>query len=155
MISKKSELEYGICSENELSADDSKVLNAARQALKNSYAPYSDIHVGAAVMLDDGEILSGSNQENESFPAGLCAERALLGYVGANGGNRKIVVMAISAESEGERRDVTPCGICRQTIVDMTRRQAGPIKLVLDSAQNIIVIDNAAHLLPLSFNFDK
>ena len=155
MMSKKSELEYSVCAEEELSTQDIEVLTAARKAVLNSYAPYSNFHVGAAVVLDDGEILSGSNQENESFPAGICAERVLLGYVGANGRNRKIRIMAISAECEGERRNVTPCGICRQTIVDITRRQSSPIRLLLDSPQSIIVIDDASRLLPLSFNFEK
>ncbi|MBO7213191.1 MAG: cytidine deaminase [Rikenellaceae bacterium] len=155
MIKKSSELEYYICSEEELSAADREVLQAARSAVQLSYAPYSNFHVGAAVLLDDGRIMQGSNQENESFPAGLCAERTLLGYVGANGNGYKINIMAISAESEGLTREVTPCGICRQTIVDMTRRQASAIRLLLDAPNHIIVIEDAARLLPLSFNLEK
>ena len=155
MIKKSSELEYYICSEEELNVADREVLQAARSAVQMSYAPYSNFHVGAAVMLDDGQIMQGSNQENESFPAGICAERTLLGYVGANGNGRKINIMAISAESEGLVREVTPCGICRQTIVDMTRRQASAIRLLLDAPNHIIVIEDAASLLPLSFNLEK
>ena len=155
MIKKSSELEYYICSEEELSAADREVLQAARSAVQLSYAPYSNFHVGAAVLLDDGRIMQGSNQENESFPAGLCAERTLLGYVGVNGNGHKINIMAISAESEGQTREVTPCGICRQTIVDMTRRQASAIRLLLDAPNHIIVIEDAARLLPLSFNLDR
>ena len=155
MIKKSSELEYYICSEEELNVADREVLQAARSAVQLSYAPYSNFHVGAAVMLDDGQIMQGSNQENESFPAGICAERTLLGYVGANGNRHKINIMAISAESEGLVREVTPCGICRQTIVDMTRRQASAIRLLLDTPNHIIVIEDAARLLPLSFNLEK
>ena len=106
-------------------------------------------------MLDDGQIMQGSNQENESFPAGICAERTLLCYVGANGNGHKINIMAISAESEGLVREVTPCGICRQTIVDMTRRQASAIRLLLDAPNHIIVIEDAVRLLPLSFNLER
>ena len=155
MIKKVSEFEYYLCTEDELSAADREVLLAARNAVKSSYAPYSNFHVGAAVLLDDGRIMQGSNQENESFPAGLCAERTLLGYVGANGNGHKINMMAISAESEGLTREVTPCGICRQTIVDMTRRQTSAIRLLLDAPNHIIVIEDAARLLPLSFNLER
>jgi cytidine deaminase len=156
MIKKTSEFEYYICSEAELTMAERDVLQVARYAAKSSsYAPYSNFHVGAAVQLDDGQILEGGNQENESFPAGLCAERALLGYVGANANGRKIEIMAISAESEGVVREVTPCGICRQTIVDMTRRQGCAFRLLLDAPNHIIVIEDAARLLPLSFNLEK
>jgi len=137
----------------ELTIDDAILLRKAREASKNSWAPYSNFHVGAAVILENGEIILGNNQENAAYPSGLCAERVVLFSANANYPDSPVISMAVSAFNKNgiTQQPVKPCGACRQAILESETRFGKPIRLVLDGTESIIVIDGISNLLPLSF----
>ena len=110
-----------ICNHNELTIEQKNVVKAAEEATLRAYAPYSNYHVGAAVLLDNGEIISGSNQENAAYPSGICAERTTLFYAGSQYPDAKILKLAICARSNGEitKAVCAPCGACRQVISEL------------------------------------
>lgn len=142
-------------SPDELDHVEQTLLSRAQTVSKMAYAPYSGFLVGAAVLLENGEVLQSSNQENVSFPAGSCAERLLLGYAGANYPDSAPVIMAIVARRTGEEAwaEVSPCGICRQTINEAEKRFAKAVTLlVLKANGNILRIKGISNLLPLKFN---
>jgi cytidine deaminase len=139
----------------ELDHVEQALISRAQAIAKQAYAPYSGFHVGAAVLLEDGEVLQSSNQENVSFPTGVCAERLVLGYAGANYPNQAPVMMAVVAQRAGEETwaGVSPCGICRQTINEVENRFQKPITmLVLGSKGVIIRIKGISQLMPLKFD---
>lgn len=140
--------------DDELTAHQKNVVNIARAACKNSYSPYSHFAVGAALELDDGTTLYANNQENAAYPSGLCAERSLLFYAKANYPQQAIVRMAISAKSQDAftAKPVTPCGACRQVILETAYRQNTPIELILVGTDETYIIDDATTLLPLQFD---
>jgi cytidine deaminase len=137
----------------ELAPADSALLHAAIEATKNAYAPYSKFNVGAAVLLENGEVVCGSNQENVAYPSGLCAERVALFYAGAHYPNVAIKAIAVSSTVNGkENRDpVYPCGECRQVLLEYENRSGKPIKVIMGSASKVHVVNSAKDLLPLSF----
>jgi cytidine deaminase len=142
-------------SPEELDHVEQTLLSRAQSVSKMAYAPYSGFHVGAAVLLENGEVLQSSNQENVSFPAGSCAERLLLGYAGANYPHSAPVIIAIVARRVGEDAwaEVSPCGICRQTINEVEKRFGKAVTLlVLKANGNILRIKGISNLLPLKFN---
>jgi cytidine deaminase len=145
-------------SDAELPAADGTLLAAARAATLHAYAPYSHFRVGAAARLANGEIITGTNQENASFPAGICAERTLLSVAGAQHPGIAIETLAISYHNENgpSDRPISPCGICRQSIQEFEQRTGQPIRLVLGGrAGNIIIIPRASELLPLAFTVEE
>ena len=120
----------------------------------NAYAPYSKFNVGAAILLDNNEVIIGSNQENACFPSGLCAERTAIYYAGAKYPNAKILKMAITASSQNQVTDkpIPPCGACRQAIAEYEIKQDQPIEIYFMGAQGKVVKSNSlANLLPLLF----
>lgn len=140
---------------SELDAQERTLLSRAQEISKRAYAPYSKFHVGAALVLENGEIHQSSNQENVSFPVGTCAERLLLGYVGANFPDLAPVTLAIVAQRAGEEAwaEVSPCGMCRQTINEVENRFGKPITLLLLRADGkVLRIQGIHHLLPLKFD---
>lgn len=142
-------------SPDELDHVEQTLLSRAQSVSKMAYAPYSGFHVGAAVLLENGEVLQSSNQENVSFPAGSCAERLLLGYAGANYPDSAPVLLAIAARRAGEETwaGVSPCGICRQTINESEKRFGKPITLLILTAEGkVLRIKGISELLPLKFN---
>jgi cytidine deaminase len=152
-INLSSEIEE--LSPEELNNVEQTLIERAQMVSATAYAPYSNFQVGAAVVLENGEILQSSNQENVSFPAGSCAERVLLGYAGANYPNSAPLILAIVARRAGEEAwaGVSPCGICRQTINEAEKRFGKPITLlILNSNGNILRVKGIAELLPLKFN---
>ena len=145
-------------SEEELREEDAILFNKARQATGDAYAPYSGFHVGAAARLSNGIILTGSNQENASFPAGLCAERVLLSSISSNYPDVPVEAIAISYNSDIIPSDhpVAPCGICRQTLYEYESRLHQPIRLILGGMTGkILVIANTASLLPFAFGREE
>jgi cytidine deaminase len=141
-------------SHSDLCTEDQDLLLAAEDGLISAYAPYSQFKVGAAIILENGRIIIGNNQENMAFPSGLCAERvALFAAASANPGV-KIMTVAITARS-GEfpvEEPVTPCGCCRQALIEYENNQRSPIRIILGcESQKVIIIDRVADLLPLSF----
>ncbi len=141
----------------ELSEKDKKLVLAAREASENAYAPYSNFHAGAALMLENGELIKGNNQENADFTDGLCAERVALFYANANYPNVKVEVMAITAKNANGlvKEPAHPCGSCRQAIVEAEVRFNHPIRLILDGAKKIMVVESAESLLPFAFKPDE
>ena len=141
----------------ELDELECRLLEAANEATKTSYAPYSKFNVGAAVLLENGEIITGSNQENNAYPSGLCAERVAVFYANAKYPNVAIKAMAVSSAVNGILNDseVYPCGACRQVLVESENRQQTKIKLIMGGAKSIIVVDSVSLMLPFTFDLDK
>ncbi len=142
---------------NELDEQDQVLVHQAIEAASDAYAPYSNFHVGAAVLLDNGVIIKGNNQENAAYPSGLCAERVALFAANAQYPDVPVVAMAIVAMKDGQLTDtaVTPCGACRQVMIETEVRFEHPIKVILYGKENILVVDSVRELLPLSFTSTK
>ncbi len=137
---------------DELEASDVALVEKAIDIAGKSYTPYSNFPVGAAVLLDNGEVFAGNNQENIAFPSGTCAERSVLNYVHGNYPDNKIMVLAITALKSQSSIPVTPCGFCRQVIVEMEQHQGAPIKVLLHKLGGATyVFETAVSLLPLAF----
>ena len=145
-----------IAAYNELSQEDCKLIDAAKSATHTSYSPYSRFAVGAALLLDNGEIVCGSNQENASYPVGCCAERSALFWAGGNRSGHTVRAIAIAANNG---KDFTPhitapCGMCRQALAETEHKQGKPIRVLLYSTGGIHILNSVADLLPLSFQAD-
>jgi cytidine deaminase len=141
--------------EHELTPIEQQLLNEARKATYKSYAPYSKFHVGAAVLLDDDQIITANNQENAAFPSGSCAEQSAIFWIGANHPDRKIKAIAVIARpgAGDDFRGVSPCGACRQAMLEYENRQSEPIRLLMLGSDNqILISDSIGDLLPLKFN---
>lgn len=139
----------------ELDHIEQDLISRAQIISKMAYSPYSNFNVGAAVLLENGEVLQSSNQENVSFPVGTCAERLVLGYAGANYPDKAPVMLAIVAQRKGEQSwaGVSPCGMCRQTINEAENRYKKPITLLILCANgNVMRIKGISELLPLKFD---
>jgi cytidine deaminase len=142
----------------ELPEEHQWLLNEAREVTENAYAPYSKFQVGAVARMANGEIVAGSNQENASFPVGLCAERVLLASVSSLFPKIPIETIAISYKSENQKSDhpISPCGICRQSLQEFEGRVKHPVKLILGGMEGpVYVIDSASRLLPLAFTAEE
>ena len=143
---------------NELPEEQQWLLNEAREVTSNAYAPYSKFQVGAVARMANGEIVAGSNQENASFPVGLCAERVLLASVSSLFPRIPIETIAISYKSENQKSDhpISPCGICRQSLQEFEGRVKHPVTLILSGMEGqVYVIDSATRLLPLAFTSEE
>jgi cytidine deaminase len=138
----------------ELPEHDQRLLTEARSITALAYAPYSGFHVGAAVLLADGKIVKGNNQENAAYPSGLCAERVALFYANANFPDTAVKTIAISATKNGVlvRETVKPCGSCRQVLAEAEVLFKTPMRIILDGQDSIIVLQGVESLLPLSFS---
>lgn len=140
----------------ELITTDRELVLAARKIAASAYAPYSCFKVGAALRLIDGQVITGSNQENAATPVGTCAERSALFWANANFPDTPVEVIAVTAFDQSGNRaaNLSPCGICRQALLESQHRYKHPIRIILDSRDKIEVLRNAECLLPLSFNGD-
>lgn len=141
-------IKYREYQDNDLDAPLCALIEKARKASKGAYAPFSNFRVGAAALLDNGEILSANNQESEALPSGICAERALLYYYQANFSDHKIVALAICAPQSNQ---ISPCGACRQVIYDTEKRQAQNIQIIMVGKEGGTLVDSAKVLLPFTF----
>lgn len=149
------ELSYRIYALDELPEESRKLVDAALEATRRSYAPYSHFYVGAAVLLDNGVIVTGNNQENVAFPSGLCAERTALFYANAQYPEVSVKALAIVArDSSGKvtQAPISPCGACRQVMLETENRFGKPMQVLLASAEEVIVVERASALLPLAFS---
>ena len=147
-----------VCSYDELSGADKAVVDAARAATANSYAVYSNFSVGAAVRMANGAVVSGSNQENAAYPSGLCAERTTLFWANSQYPKEPVEVLAIAARSaQGELEfPITPCGACRQVMLETEKRFGNKMKIILYGTRQCYVIDEGVRaLMPLSFDSDS
>ena len=142
------------CQLDELSPEEQQLVAKAIASTDNSYAKYSHFHVGAALLLENGVVLPGCNQENAAFPAGLCAERSAIFAAGAQYPNVAVTTLAIAARNpQGELTEepVSPCGTCRQVMIETETRYERPIRILLYGRRRIFVMDGIRHLMPLSF----
>jgi cytidine deaminase len=141
---------------DELPKEIAPLMQKAIEAREKSYSPYSHFSVGAALLLDNGKIITGNNQENASYPSGLCAERTAIYYASSQYPDAKIIRMAITAGSKKNKTTtpIPPCGACRQAIVEYEIKQETPIEIYFMGEIGKIAKSNSlANLLP--FIFDK
>jgi len=139
---------------SDLPEDEIELVNRANAILEKAYANYSGFHVGAALLLDNGDIITGNNQENIAYPSSLCAERVALYFCKAHHPEAKVVKIAVMARSEkGELKEViSPCGACRQVMSEYERNQNLDMKVIMKGeGQKMITFESVGDLLPLSF----
>lgn len=142
-------------SQNSLNKTDLDLLLAAKGALVNAYAPYSNFNVGAAVLFEDGQIITGNNQENAAYPSGLCAERVAIFYASSQYPTKKIIAIAVSVKSKNQiiTTPVPPCGACRQALAEYEVKFESPIKLIMSGESGEVFISpSVSNLLPLLFS---
>ncbi len=137
---------------DELSPLEVELMSRAVAAARDAYAPYSRFQVGAAVMLTNGRIITGNNQENAAYPSGMCAERVAVFNAASQYPNVSVREIALVAMKNGTVADrITPCGACRQVLLEMEQRGNTPIRLMMCGKEKVQVVLSAADLLPLSF----
>ena len=139
---------------DELTEEERHLVDLAIEGTNRSYAPYSHFHVGAALLLKDGTTVIGCNQENAAFPSGICAERSAIFASGAQYPDQPVVMLAIAARNEkGELQadPVSPCGPCRQVIIETETRFKQPVRILLYGTKHVYIIDGIRQLMPLSF----
>ena len=149
---------YICCNFEELNQEEQNLVTLAKQACQTSYAPYSHFSVGAAVLLDNGETVSGSNQENAAYPSGTCAERCTIFYANARfpeAAVNAIAIAAIGTDGEFTPSPITPCGACRQVLIETEHRYKIPMKVLLYGKNEIFVIESCSQLLPFQFNSES
>jgi cytidine deaminase len=139
---------------DKLSPEENSLVKAASKAIEHSYSTYSGFSVGAAVMLDNKKIIKGSNQENAAYPNGLCAERVAVFYANSCYPDIPITCLAIVAKTGSGITDepVTPCGSCRQVLLETEKRFGKPIRIIMVGKHKIRSVDSVIDLLPLSFD---
>lgn len=141
-----------------MSESDLKLIELAKESTKTSYAVYSNFHVGAAILLENGEIVCGSNQENAAYPAGTCAERTAMFYANAQYPDVAPVAIAIAAWRKADEKfladPISPCGICRQVLVETETRYRQKLRVLLYGESGVYEIESASLLLPFRFDSD-
>ena len=151
----KSSFSYTIYNSlGEMSEEDQMLVKRAQEACKTSYSPYSNFTVGAALLLEDGTIVPGSNQENAAYPDGLCAERVALFASGAIHPGKSIKKLAVAARRAKTELflEASPCGSCRQVMLEFEGRQAQPIELIIRwGTETYVKLQSVSDLLPFSF----
>ncbi len=156
MKKKSSRLEWKVAEKlSDLPKKDAKLLALATSSLENAYAPYSKFHVGAAILLENGKMLGGSNQENAAYPMCLCAERVALSAAASQYPKMLIKTMAITVKAPNQivQQPAMPCGSCRQALCEMEFQQKKDIKLVIRGEEGVIYIfKSAKDILPFSFD---
>ena len=142
-----------VYSYDELSEQYRQLIDEAKRVTGDAYAPYSKFHVGAAVLLENGEIVSGTNQENAAYPSGTCAERTTLFYAGAQYPDNAVTKLAIAAYKDNAytKTPTAPCGACRQVILETEHRYGTPIEIILYGEEKTYIITSIESLLPLCF----
>ena len=147
-------LELAAADYDELSERERLLVDTARAAVEGSYEPYSNFHVGAAVLLDNGEIVKGANQENAATPSSLCAERTAAYWAHANFPAARFEAIAIAARDASGREvetPISPCGACRQALLQYETLAAHDVKVILAGSREIYIAPSEKSLLPLAF----
>jgi len=139
---------------NDLSTDDKELIIKAKDIAKTAYAPFSKFFVGAALRLKNGKIVTGNNQENIAYPSGICAERTALFYAGAQYPEEAVLSMAIAVFKNNNFSEypVTPCGSCRQVMLETENRFKKPMRVIMFGEKKIYIAHSIKDLLPLSFD---
>lgn len=151
-------ISWSIMDQNELLPDDLMLVNAAKEATAGSWSPYSGFKVGAALRLDDGTVVTGSNQENAAYPSGLCAERTALFAAGHAHPGKAVLALAIAARNDKgfTGQPITPCGACRQVLAETEQRGRQPIRYILYGTEGTMVIEGGTDsILPFCFGADS
>jgi cytidine deaminase len=149
----KIELSFERWKTGDMPEEDRPLYDASVSAARRAYAPYSQFHVGAAVLLKDGTVVEGNNQENIAYPSGLCAERVALFTAGASFPEQPVETIAIVAMKDGVVLPaIAPCGACRQVMLETEQRYGQPIRILLCGKDETIRIASASDLLPFSFS---
>ncbi|MFC4261536.1 cytidine deaminase [Ferruginibacter yonginensis] len=157
----KSEFEFEIFNDiSELQKEDAELLEEARKTTQKAYAPYSNFFVGAAAIFNNGEKVYGTNQENASYPVGICAERVLLASAAMLQTDEPIKTMAISYNNLSRKgvsdQPISPCGMCRQSLAEYEDRTKQPMRIILSGMEGkVMIIESATQLLPFSFGGDS
>jgi len=153
MQKKTIETKFEIYSYEELDNTRQLLINKAKEQVQKAYAPYSGFHVGAAIELENGEIITGNNQENSAYPSGLCAERVAMFYANSQYPDVAVKTLAIAAYTNGKflEEPVTPCGSCRQVLLETEMRFEKNITILLYGTKEVYLIENVKQLLPLCF----
>ena len=143
-----------ICHYEELLSEEKILVDKAKEATFRAYAPYSKFKVGAAALLTNGEIITGNNQENVAFPSGLCAERTVLFYAHSQYPDEAVKALAVAAYTDGDflDRPISPCGACRQVMLETEMRFNQPVKIILYGKKKILIAESIKDLLPLAFD---
>lgn len=143
-----------VCDYSELTEDEKNLIDLAKNATNASYAPYSKFYVGAALLLDNGKVITGSNQENASFPVGTCAERSCIYAASSQYPGVRFGKLAIAARNNGSfvPSPVAPCGMCRQAILEFETIFGTPIEILLYGESSIYKVASIKDLLPLCFS---
>jgi cytidine deaminase len=139
---------------DELPASDRALLDAAKAMTASAYAPYSQFHVGAALRLANGKVVEGSNQENAAYPSGLCAERVAIFAASSQypGITVEAMAIAVSTRKFEVTEPLSPCGSCRQVLMEYRHRQQSPMRIILSgTGDQVWVFEDVAHLLPFAF----
>lgn len=146
------ETEVKVYAYDELSDDDRRLVDEAKRMTATSYAPYSRFHVGAAILMADGSVATGSNQENAAYPSGTCAERTAAYHASAVKPGVAMKKIAVAAWTGGrfQGRPISPCGACRQVLAEYEKLY-GPIEVLLYGEECVYVLPSVASLLPLTF----
>ncbi len=141
------------CRFEELAEEDRQLVEMAIEATNNAYAKYSNFRVGAAVRLENGLLMKGANQENAAFPVTLCAERTAIFAAQANYPEQPITAIAIAAKNENGllSEPITPCGSCRQVMLEIEDRYKRPLRILLYGQNGVYIVDTVKDLMPLSF----
>ncbi len=141
----------------ELPEEYKLLITKAKDSTQNSYSPYSHFAVGAAVLLEDGEILCGANQENAAYPSGLCAERTVLFYANASHPHTPVKALAIAGFTDGHftHEPVSPCGACRQVMAETEHIWGKPLTILLYGEKEVYLFEGVESLLPYSFVSDN
>jgi len=154
MKERKIEIPFQVYAYEELSEADRQLVDRAKEMTYHSYAPYSRFSVGAAALLANGEIIAGSNQENAAYPSGICAERTTLFYANSRYPDVAVKALAIAARNEsGEflKHPVSPCGACRQVMLESQTRGSEPMRVLLFGTEGIFILASVDDLLPFCF----
>lgn len=139
----------------DMTKKEAELISLAKQSIKNAYAPYSQFFVGAAILLDNGKIITGNNQENAAYPSGLCAERVALFYASSQypGISVKSIAIAVKSKKMVINEPLSPCGSCRQVIAEYEKLHQKPIKIIMTGEKGPIYVANSIEsILPLMFS---
>jgi cytidine deaminase len=155
-MNKSIQISYREVSIEELNTVDQNLIQDALETMKHAHAPYSQFKVGSAVRLDDGSVVTGSNQENAAYPAGLCAERVAL-FAAKSQSDKSVDAIAVVARNKSDKpANAFSCGSCRQVIMEYANLQDHPIKILMQTAEGtIVVLEDSKELLPFRFNSDS
>lgn len=142
-----------VCRLEELESSLQLLVQKAKDMTNNAYCPYSKYHVGAAVLLSDGQVVTGANQENAAYPSGLCAERTTLFAANANHPNTPVKALAVACYTNGHftKDPASPCGACRQVMLETEHRFKTPMQVILYGEDVCYVFNRASDLLPVNF----